>query len=79
MIDPEADMMLDEIVSRLKMPYTPADFQRVSVNALAKQKNVVLVSPTGSGKLNVPLLATLVLREQLKNSKGILLLLDLSK
>ena len=77
LIDPEVDMTLNEIVFRINMPYTPADFQRVSINALAKQKNVILISPTGSGKLNVPLLATLVLREQLNNPKGILLLLDL--
>ena len=52
------------------MPYLPTDFQRLSINALGQQKNVVLVSPTGSGKMNVPLLSILVLREQLGISKG---------
>ena len=33
--------------------------------------NVVLISPTGSGKMNVPLLATLVLREKLGVPKGV--------
>ena len=33
--------------------------------------NVILVSPCGSGKMNVPLLATLVLREKLKNPRGV--------
>ena len=69
-IDPDVNAKLDEIVARLKMSYLPTDFQRVSINALAQLKNVVLISPTGSGKMNVPLLATLVLREQLDKPKG---------
>ena len=70
LIVPEVNSKLDDIVSKLKMPYLPTDFQRLSINALGQQKNVVLVSPTGSGKMNVPLLATLVLREQLGIPKG---------
>ena len=69
-IDPVIDLMLDEIVLKLEMPYQPADFQRVAVNALGQMKSVVLVSPTGSGKMNVPLLAIEVLRKQLKKPKG---------
>ena len=34
-------------------------------------KNLILVSPTGSGKMNVPLLATLLLRRRLKNPRGV--------
>ena len=70
MMDPVIDLMLDEIVLKLEMPYQPADFQRVAVNALGQMKSVVLVSPTGSGKMNVPLLAIEVLRKQLKKPKG---------
>ena len=36
-----------------------------------QMRNLVLVSPTGSGKMNIPLLATLVLRLKLNNSKGV--------
>ena len=55
------------------MSHQPAEFQRVAVNALGEQINVILVSPTatGSGKMNVPLHATLVLREKLQNNKGV--------
>ena len=70
LICPEVDAILDEIVTELKMPYCPSEFQRVSVNALGQLKNVILVSPTGSGKMNVPLLATLVLRKKLDIPKG---------
>ena len=71
MMSPEVDAILDKIVKDLGMPYMPAEFQRVAINALGEMKNVILVSPTGSGKMNVPLLATLILREKLKNFKGL--------
>ena len=70
----EIDDCLNDIVQKLAMPYSPTDFQRVSINALAQMKNVILVSPTGSGKMNVPLLATLVLRVRLNNPKGVCIL-----
>ena len=71
MMSPEVDAILDKIVKDLGMPYMPAEFQRVAINALGEMRNVILVSPTGSGKMNVPLLATLILREKLKNFKGL--------
>ena len=71
LMSPEVDAILDNIVEDLKLPYNPAEFQRVAVSALGEMKNLILVSPTGSGKLNVPLWATLVLRQKLKNFKGV--------
>ena len=70
LIHPEVDALLYDLVDELKMKYLPSDFQRVSINALGQQMNVVLVSPTGSGKMNVPLLGTLVIRKKLNNPKG---------
>ena len=70
LLDPLVNLKLDEIVAELKMPYLPTNTQRIAINAIGQMKNVVLVSPTGSGKLNVPLLGTLVLRSQLKKPKG---------
>ena len=67
----EVDEVLDRIVSELNLPYKPSEFQRVAVNTLGMQNNLVLVSPTGSGKMDVPLLAALVLRERLNISKGV--------
>ena len=64
----EIDECLDNIVEELSMPYKTSEFQRISVNALAQMKNVVLVSPTGSGKMNVPLQ---VLRHMLNKPKGV--------
>ena len=70
-ITEEIDSILDSIVQDLSLPYKLADFQRVAVNVLGSQKNLILVSPTGSGKMNVPLLSVLVLREKMKNKKGL--------
>ena len=64
LISPEVDAILDEIVVDLDLPYKPSDFQRVAVNCVGMQKNLVLVSPTGSGKMDVPLLSALVLRPE---------------
>ena len=47
LINPEVDSILQRVVEDLDMPYKPTDFQRVAVNALGDQKNVILVSPTG--------------------------------
>ena len=71
LMNPEVNEILDKVVEDTKMAYTPAEFQRVTINALGGMNNVVLVSPTGSGKMNVPLLSTLVLREKLGIPKGV--------
>ena len=71
LMNPEVNEILDKVVEDTKMAYTPAEFQRVTINALGGMNNVVLVSPTGSGKMNVPLLSTLVLRKKLGIPKGV--------
>ena len=67
----EVDNILNKVVEEIQMKYKPAEFQRVAINALGGMNNVVLVSPTGSGKMNVPLLSTLVLREVLGIPRGV--------
>ena len=71
LIDTETESILDSIVDKIQLKYKPAQFQRVAINALASLKNVILLSPTGSGKMSIPLLTTLVLRRKLKNPKGV--------
>ena len=71
LIDPDINETLDRIVKELSLPYQPSDFQRVSVNSVCQLNHLILISPTGSGKMDVPLLATLVLRERLGISKGV--------
>ena len=71
LISEEVEEILDSIVGELNLPYVPSDFQRVSINTVCTLKHLILVSPTGSGKMDVPLLSTLVLREKLGISKGV--------
>ena len=47
LIDAKVNDILDDIVNEIQMPYKPAEFQRVAINALGGLKNVVLISPTG--------------------------------
>ena len=42
--------ILDEVVNDLSLPYKLSDFQRLSLNTLLQKKDLVLLSPTGSGK-----------------------------
>ena len=65
------DALLDDVVAQIGMPYKPAEFQRVAINSLGQLENLVLISPTGSGKMNVPLLAALVLRKKFNNPQGV--------
>ena len=71
LINEEVEEILNRIVGELDLPYQPSDFQRVAINTLGMLKHLVLISPTGSGKMDVPLLASLVLRERLGISKGV--------
>ena len=43
----------------------------MGVNVAGSQKNLILVSPTGSGKMDVPFLSVLALRELTKNPEGV--------
>ena len=65
------DRMIDEVTNKLDLPYSLSEFQRVSINVLGSKKNLILVSPTGSGKTDVPYLSVLVLRELEQNPKGV--------
>ena len=47
LISQDVDIILDKIVLDLSLPYSPSDFQRVAVNTLGMQRNLILVSPTG--------------------------------
>ena len=42
LMDAATNEILDEIVSEIEMPYNPAEFQRVAINALGQMKNVIL-------------------------------------
>ena len=71
LVEFEVNDLFEKMVDKLDLPYEPSEFQRVAVNVVGSQKNLILVSPTGSGKMDVPFLSVLLLREKTKNPKGI--------
>ena len=62
MLDTTVLGQLEELLSTLGLPYSLVDFQRIAVVTLGMGRSVVLVVPTGSGKMTVPLLAALLVR-----------------
>ena len=62
---------LDAVLEEVDLPYELAEFQKVAIHAIGQMKNVILISPTGSGKMVIPLLATRVLRKRLNAPKGV--------
>ena len=52
LIDSSMTQLLDEVVETLALPYNLSDFQKLSLNTLLQKKDLILLSPTGSGKEN---------------------------
>ena len=53
------------------LPFELAEFQKLAIHALGSMKNVILISPTGSGKMLVAYLAILVLQKKLGIPSGV--------
>ena len=51
MIDHTCAAILDKVQEDLSLPYDLSDFQKLSINMLMQLKDLVLISPTGSGKV----------------------------
>ena len=69
-------LLIEEVLEDVKLPYRPSDFQMLSLHVLGSQKNLVLISPTGSGKTLVIFLSTLLLRKVMDISKGVSLVTE---
>ena len=53
----EVGVAIEQVLNEHPLPYQLQDFQKLSLHALGSQKNVVLISPTGSGKMIIAYLA----------------------
>ena len=60
---------IHEVLLEIQLPYKLSDFQLLSLHVLGSTKNLLLVSPAGSGKTLVIYLGTLLLRKVLKISE----------
>jgi superfamily II DNA helicase RecQ len=70
-MDPDVVNVLNEVVEKIGLPYVPAPFQRVAAVALGSRRHVVMVMGTGSGKMTVPLLSSLILRRTMSKPRGV--------
>jgi superfamily II DNA helicase RecQ len=62
-MDTSVCCQLEELLSTLELPYSLVPFQHIAIITLGMGRSVILVVPTGSGKMTVPLIAALLLRK----------------
>ena len=60
-----------EVLEELHLPFHLADFQKLSLHVIGSKKNLILISPTGCGKMLVVLLGTLLVRKINGSSKAV--------
>ena len=53
----EVGVAIEQVLKEHPLPYQLQDFKKLSLHALGSQKNVLLISPTGSGKMIIAYLA----------------------
>ena len=59
----EINVFLNQVLDENPLPFILQDFQKLSIHALGRGYNVILISPTGSGKMVVVYLAILFLQK----------------
>jgi hypothetical protein len=64
-------LIINEVLAENPLPFQLQDFQLVALHALGSGQNVILVAPTGSGKMIVAYLAILVLQKALDVPEGV--------
>ena len=64
-------LVIQEVLSENPLPFKLQDFQLLTMHALGSLKNVILISPTGSGKMICAYLGILVLQKVLEVPKGV--------
>ena len=52
LMNSSCDQILESILADLALPYKLAPFQMICLNIILQKKDLVLLSPTGSGKEN---------------------------
>ena len=50
LMNSSSDEILEAVLSDLKLPYQLAPFQQISLNLLFQKKDLLVLSPTGTGK-----------------------------
>ena len=63
LLNDEVGVFLNQVLDEHPLPFMLQDFQKLAIHALGRGHNVILMSPTGSGKMVVVYLAILVLQK----------------
>ena len=51
LLNDDVHLLIQEVLEETKIPFKLADFQMLSLHVLGSRNNLVLISPTGSGKM----------------------------
>ena len=71
LLNDEVASILQQVLEENLLSFELEDFQKLAIHAIGSMQNVVLVSPCGSGKMIISLLAILVLQKVLKIPDGV--------
>ena len=67
---------ITEVLNEVQLPFTLSDFQLISLHILGSGRNLMLLSPTGSGKTIVIYLGILLLRKLFRIPEGVAIITE---
>jgi hypothetical protein len=76
LLSDEVHYYITEVLSEVKLPFTLSDFQLISLHILGSGRNLMIVSPTGSGKTIVIYLGILLLRRLFQIPEGVAIITE---
>ena len=79
LMDKDSVAVLDETLGDVSLPYDLSDFQKLSINILLQRKDLILLSPTGSGKVCLFYITKGVIRVHFEYSLSIHVLTSLCR
>ena len=71
LLNDKVALIIQQVLLEHPLPFELQDFQKLTLHALGSGQNVILVAPTGCGKMIVAYLAILVLQKVHNEPKGV--------